>query len=242
MPKLGTLAASDRVLMDNAILFGVVSAALYGVTDLSRVSPIDRTASYARCCGGQGFLAVLLTTVVLATRNLAGGSAVDWTLLTVSSLAVVGGTGCLYYGLAVGRITVVSPLMACYGAVSALLAIATGKPITLMVALGLSLAVVGAILSATSGKATSQESKSSGWLPRFGCGTALWYRILAAGKIQHSGLWTASGSMDLLSIRHLDRRNHLSNAEQRVTPCGWKDTGLILGRQSLRAADMPLWS
>lgn len=99
---------------------------------------------------GQGFLSVVLTIAVFATQKFPNSAPLDWLTLTASNLAVVAGTGCLYYRLAVGQVTVVSPLMACYGAVSALIAIFTGEPMTIGIGAGLLLAVAGAVLAGTS--------------------------------------------------------------------------------------------
>jgi drug/metabolite transporter (DMT)-like permease len=154
--------------VDGAILFGVASALLYGVTDFVARFASKSNGVLSTMVWGQGFLSFLLTIAIFVTGKLPSGAPGDWLLLMVSNLAVVSGTGCLYYGLSIGRITVVSPVMACYGAVSAVLAIATGEPMTLGVGAGLVLSVAGAILAATSGDRKSGSAKSSGWLPASG--------------------------------------------------------------------------
>lgn len=153
----------------------------------------------------------------------------DWTLLTLSILAIVGGTACLYFGLAIGRITVVSPLMACYGAVSALLAIVAGEPMTLMVAFGLALAVTGAILSATTGKAACNSSRSTGWLPALGAallyGVGFWlqgkYSIPIFGPLPALWIYYLFATAIVAVVCLLRKQN--------VAPGSLKDVGLILG-------------
>jgi uncharacterized membrane protein len=113
--------------MDKAILFGLLAALLYGVTDFVAKFTNRANGVLPTMLWGQSALAAGLTAAVLISGQVRGVSAALWGITLVSCLAVVAGTGCLYYGLAKGRLTVVSPLMASYGAVSALLSLATGE-------------------------------------------------------------------------------------------------------------------
>ena len=160
--------------MDKAILFGLLSALLYGVTDFVAKFTNKANGVLPTMLWGQGALTTGLTIAVLVGGQGRGVSAALWGITLVSCLAVVAGTGCLYYGLAKGRLTVVSPLMASYGAVSALLSIAAGEKMTVATVTGLGLATAGAVLSATSAK-KSASGKTSGWLPA--AGAALLYGI-----------------------------------------------------------------
>ena len=219
--------------MDKAILFGVASALLYGVTDFVARFANRSSGVLVTMLWGQGFLSIILSLVVLVTQNIPEGAPLDWLLLMASNLAVVAGTGCLYFGLSVGRITVVSPLMACYGAVSAVLAILTGESLTVGVAAGLCLAVAGAVLSATSGERSQGSKKTSGWLPATGAalfyGVGFWlqgkYSIPAFGPLPALWVYYLTATAVIAGICIFRRQD--------VRPGGLKSIALILGTASL---------
>ena len=158
--------------MNPAIFLGLASALSYGVCDFvarfaNREAGVLRTMLWA-----QGFMAVVLTLPVVILHPFPAASLYDWGLLLLSNFAIVGGTGCLYRGLATGRVSLVAPIMACYGAIGALLAIATGEKVGPLALIGLAAAGLGAVLSASSdGKPGA--GKSSGW--QLATGAALLY-------------------------------------------------------------------
>lgn len=160
--------------MQLALALGLLSALLYGVTDFVARFANRETGVLPTMLWGQACVAFILTLIALVLGKLPHGSMIDWTILTASNLAIVAGTACLYHGLAVGRITIVTPIMASYGAVAALLAIFTGEKTTPVAIFGLALAAGGAVLSALGGKKTA-TAKSSGWLPA--AGAALLYGL-----------------------------------------------------------------
>lgn len=219
--------------MDKAILFGIASALLYGVTDFVARFANRASGVLVTMLWGQGFLSIVLTLLVFVTQKIPEGSPLDWLLLMASNLAVVAGTGCLYFGLAVGRITVVSPLMACYGAVSAVLAILTGESLTVGVAAGLCLAVAGAVLSATSGERSQDSKKISGWLPATGAalfyGVGFWlqgkYSIPAFGPLPALWVYYLTATAVIAGICIFRRQD--------VRTGGLKSIALILGTASL---------
>jgi len=164
--------------MNDAVLFGGAAAVLYGVTDLvarfaNRENGVARTMLW-----GQGLLAVLLTGAVAAFGRPLPAEPLPWAALLGSSLMITAGTACLYQGLKVGRIAVVAPLMACYGAVGAVLSLVTGERLTWEACAGLVLTVAGAVLSAIPAPDSKQRDRPSGWLPATGSallyGTAYW--------------------------------------------------------------------
>ena len=219
--------------MDKALLFGIASALLYGFTDFVARFANKSSGVLSTMLWGQGLLAAVLTIAVVAAHTLPAGAPLDWVLLMASNLAVVTGTGCLYYGLAVGRITVVTPLMACYGAVSAMLAIISGEPMTVGVGAGLSLAVIGAVLSATSGNHSSQTPKISGWLP-----------ATAAALLYGVGFWLQGkysipvfGPLPVLWVYYLTATALVALVclitRQDVKPGNVKQMALILGTATL---------
>ncbi len=213
--------------MNAAILFGVLSALMYGTTDFiarfaNKSSGVVRTMLW-----GQGLLAVLLTIVLVAGGYRLHATCLQWGILVVSNLVVMASTASLYYGLAHGRIAVVSPVTACYGAVSALLACLTGETLSLVAAGGLALAVLGAILSAVPAKGEDAPKGPSGWLPATGAaigyGIGFWlqghYAIPAFGAFPVIWAYYSGGFVILLVVARI-RRQPLMLARRR-------DIGLI---------------
>lgn len=159
--------------MNLAIVFGLASAAMYGLCDFvarfaNRQAGVLRTMFW-----GQGFVAAILTFAVLTIRQVPAFDGGDWGLLLLSNIAVLAGTGCLYRGLAVGRVSVVSPIMASYGAIGAILSAATGEKLAAWTAIGLAGTAIGAILSASGGRTAT--AKTSGWT--YAVGAAVLYGL-----------------------------------------------------------------
>ena len=165
--------------MNEAVLFGGAAAVLYGVTDLiarfaNRENGVARTLLW-----GQALLSVLLTGAVVFFGKSLPSAPLPWAILLGSGLMVLAGTACLYHGLKVGRVAVVAPLMACYGAVGAGLSLLTGEHMTWIAGIGLALTAAGAVLSAMPAEDKGRDDeRKSGWLPAVGSallyGTAYW--------------------------------------------------------------------
>lgn len=145
--------------MTPALLFGLLAALCYGASSLvarlsGRASGVLPTLFWS-----QLILLALAAVVFSASGDFPRGHAVDWIILIGTDLAIIAATACLYRGLAVGRVSIVAPVMASYGAVSAVLAWSIGEDISPMAIGGLALTIAGAILSAVQ-KDDSQQKKS----------------------------------------------------------------------------------
>lgn len=214
--------------MDKALLFGLMSALLYGLTDFVAKFTNKANGVLPTMLWGQAALASCLTIAVLAGGQIPGVSVALWGITLVSCFAVVAGTGCLYYGLAKGRLTIVSPLMATYGAVSALLSVATGEKMTDATVMGLGLAIVGAVLAATSAKA-SASGKTSGWLPATGAallyGIGFWlqgkYSLPTFGPLVTLWIYYVSATLIVALVCVMRRKS--------IVLHGVKNVGLVLG-------------
>ncbi len=160
--------------MSVAVILGLLSAACYGVCDFVARSANRKAGVLTTIFWGQAFLAAVLSTAIGVQHRIPQASPHDWLWLTASNLCVLSATGCLYRGLAVGRISVVAPVMASYGAISALLSIASGEHLGWPMAIGLAAAATGAVLSAASGKEKGKPERS-GWV--FAAGAAVLYGI-----------------------------------------------------------------
>lgn len=216
--------------MDQAILFGAASALLYGVTNLIARFANKETGVLRTMLWGQAFMAALLSLAVLIRPLPADIPARQWLTLLGSSLMVMAGTACLYHGLAKGRVAVVAPVMACYGAVSAILSFVTGEKLTVGAGAGLALAALGAVLSASppSDTKASHTPKQSGWI--FAAGSALFFGV--AYWVQGKYSVPVFGALGTIWIHYLFATAVVAvlalARRQSIRMTSLKDTGLVL--------------
>ncbi len=223
--------------MNDAVLFGGAAAVLYGVTDLIARSANRENGVARTLLWGQALLAVLLTGAVVAFGKPLPADPFAWVTLLGSGLMVLAGTTCLYHGLKVGRVAVVAPLMACYGAVGALLSFATGEHIGWAAGIGLALTAAGAVLSAVPHAETGKgkRDRPSGWLPATGSallyGTAYWiqgrYAVPVFGALDAIWIYYVFATI-VVAVFALVRR-------QDVRLTGTRDTLLIAATAVLAA-------
>lgn len=218
--------------MTIALILGIASAILYGLTDFVARFANRRAGVLRTLFWGQGFLALVLTAAMAVVHTVPKATAIDGCLLLVSNLAVIAGTGCLYHGLAIGRVSIVAPVMACYGAVTAILSIMTGEHLKALSETGLVVAGIGAILSASPGRAAAKTG-SSGWLPATGAallyGLGFWlqgkYTLPRFGPV--FSLWTYYLTATLITGALCLLQKHTLRLEAR------KDMVLVLGSAAL---------
>lgn len=224
--------------MNEAVLFGGAAAVLYGITDLiarfaNRENGVARTLLW-----GQALLSVLLTGAVIAFGKPLPSAPLPWAALLGSGLMVLAGTACLYHGLKVGRVAVVAPLMACYGAVGAVLSLLTGEHMKWIAGVGLALTAVGAVLSAMppGGKRQDDADRKSGWLSATASallyGTAYWiqgkYAVPVFGALDAIWVYYVFATL-VVALVALVRRHD-------VRLKGTRDTALIAVTAVLAAA------
>lgn len=183
-----------------AVLFGLVAALCYGTSNfVARISG-KSGGVLPTLVWSQILLFFVATVVSFYFKSWPQGSHREYMFASASAVAIVVGTGCLYRAVATGRLTVVVPIMSAYGAVTGLLAMTTGEPPTSLTFAGLTLTVVGAILSAVQSEPKGRGT-SSGlsfalgsallfgfgyWLqgtfvlPAFGPGPTIWLYYLHA--------------------------------------------------------------
>jgi drug/metabolite transporter (DMT)-like permease len=216
--------------MNQAILFGAASAALYGVANLIARFANKETGVLRTMLWGQAFMAALLSLTVFIKPLPADIPARLWLIQLGSSLTVMAGTACLYHGLAKGRLAVVAPVMACYGAVSAILSFVTGEKLTVGAGAGLALAALGAVLSASPRPDTkgSGGPKQSGWL--YATGSALFFGI--AYWVQGKYSVPVFGALGTIWIHYLFATVVVAVLalvrRQSIRMTSLKDTGLVL--------------
>jgi drug/metabolite transporter (DMT)-like permease len=131
-----------------AILFGLVSALMFGASDIlarfaGRSVGVIRSIFY-----GHTVAAVVLSVLVLYF-GLPQAPASAWAVQVCANLLSLAATACLYRALTVGRLSVVSPVAATYGGVSALLSLLSGETFALLSWAGLATTFAGGLLAAT---------------------------------------------------------------------------------------------
>ncbi|EGF89271.1 hypothetical protein ABI_46190 [Asticcacaulis biprosthecium C19] len=177
-------------------MFGIAAALLYGVTDFVARFANKSNGVVKTLLWGQGLLAVLLTVAVILVDHPVSATIGEWSILMASNLMIMAGTACLYHGLATGRLAVVAPVMSGYGAISGLLALASGSAITLLGGAGLALTAVGAVLAAASPRKDRDigNGRPSGWLPAAGAA------VMYGGAYWIQGTWSLPvfGALDTL--------------------------------------------
>jgi drug/metabolite transporter (DMT)-like permease len=131
-----------------AILFGLLSAFMFGASDIlarfaGRSVGVIRSIFY-------GHTAAALTLGLLVLHNgLPEAPAAAWTIQGCANLLSFAATACLYRALSVGRLSVVSPVAATYGGVSAILSLLSGERFSLLSWAGLAITFAGGLLAAT---------------------------------------------------------------------------------------------
>lgn len=203
--------------MNAAIALGIASALFYGMTDFvshfsNKASGVLRTMLY-----GQLFLAVILTGWLLLTVQIPPASWTSWSILVVSDLTILLATACLYRALAVGNLSIVPPVAACYGAVGALIALAFGEKVKPMALAGLFLAVAGAIATAVPSAQEKNKNavRSTGALLAlaaavlYGCGFWMQGRFAVPSLGALIPIWSyyTLGSITLLTVAVVGRKN-----------------------------------
>jgi drug/metabolite transporter (DMT)-like permease len=158
--------------MNSAVIFGLVSALSYGVTDyLSRVA--GRAVGVWRSL----FYGDLLAFVALsawfliepgARRFALAGHATAWAASIASAIILLASAASLTRGLMTGTLAVVAPVAASYGAITAVLSAVAGEQLSGKAVAGIAVTVLGVCLVSIPSGARSQfkahlHSSGLGW-------------------------------------------------------------------------------
>jgi uncharacterized membrane protein len=184
-----------------AILLALGSALAYGVSDFIGGIASRRTSAWAIAVAGTSTSAVCTSLAALVVS--AGASPTSLTWGAVAGLGGGMGTGFLYRGFAVGRMSVVAPVSAVGAAVVPVLAgVATGERPSLVVWIGVVVAMPGIWLvsSAPEHPGSSDPDSNRAATGRWGLPEGLIDAVLAGigfgllfaalGQVPHSaGLW-----------------------------------------------------
>jgi drug/metabolite transporter (DMT)-like permease len=159
--------------MSMAVALGLLSALLYGATDLvtrfagRRVGTL-RGMFYGHC------IAAPLLCATLVVYGVPSGPAHTWALLVLADFIGLAATAFLYRALTFGVVSVVSPVAGTYGGVTAILSFLVGEHLGRLGAAGLLLTFVGGLIVATPQPARSASPGGRGWLASAGAAALLY--------------------------------------------------------------------
>ncbi len=133
--------------MIEAAVLGAATALLWAIAVLT-TKPAVRIAGPWTVMLWMGGFATVMSFAVAVVTGPPHGPAVGWTLAVVAGLATAGAQVCWLGALRRGRVTLVTPIVACDGAVAAVLAVVAGEPLSIVVAAALGGMVIGLVLVA----------------------------------------------------------------------------------------------
>ena len=214
-----------------AITFGLLAAILWGVADfLARFSARGlgpwRSTFYGQIPGCLIFTGCLVLSPAFRHPALSAPH-LYWLLAVVAAAGTTLSGYAMVRGLIAGALSLVVPVVASYGAVSTVLAVATGEHLSLPAAIGIALTVLGIAITAMRRGARTVETHNRGagvgWaiLAAFGYGTTLWlqghYVMPHLGPV--APLWVGTLSSLLLAATvAMLRRHNLTPPPARLMP------------------------
>ena len=133
--------------MLETVAFGGAAALIWGATALTS-APASRLAGPWRAMFWMSLAATAATALVALSTGLPAGSASDWTLVAVAGLAYTASTACWLSTVRGGDISLVTPIIACDGAIAALLAVVAGESLSALAAAALAAMVLAVLLIA----------------------------------------------------------------------------------------------
>ena len=137
--------------MNPAITFGLLTALLYGVSDFiakfsSRAVGVWRTLFWGELCS----VSLLTLWIVCIGGDPDGAFSMPlsvWAVAILSNLTILAATALFYRALTVGSFSVVAPVVATYGAITATLSALLGEPLGIVAFGGIAVAVLGAAMA-----------------------------------------------------------------------------------------------
>ncbi len=137
--------------MNPAITFGLLTALLYGVSDFiakfsSRAVGVWRTLFWGELCS----VSLLTLWIVCIGGDPDGAFSMPlsvWAVAILSNLTILAATALFYRALTVGHFSVVAPVVATYGAITATLSALLGEPLGIVAFVGIAVAVLGAAMA-----------------------------------------------------------------------------------------------
>jgi drug/metabolite transporter (DMT)-like permease len=142
--------------MISALALGSGAAVLWAGGSLLS-APASRVAGTATAFLWTSATGAAVALVLAMLTGLPSGSGSDWALVVLAGVTYAGGTALWILGVNAGRVSVVVPIIACDGAIAAVLAALTGSTLPLVVALALACMVLGILLVTAGGPQDPDE-------------------------------------------------------------------------------------
>ncbi len=172
--------------MNTAIDLGLLTALLYGISDFvarfsSRAVGVWRTLFWGELCS----VSLLTLWIVLghaAPPGLSRMPATVWVVTVAANLTILSATAIFYRALSIGRFSVVMPIVATYGAITALLAACLGQALGMAALGGIAVAVSGGAVASIpprdrQGEHASPTHRGSGASAALAATAALLYGV-----------------------------------------------------------------
>lgn len=173
-----------------AFTFGLLAALLWGLSDflisvIGRSFGVHRAMFYAQSVG-----VLLIGTWILASGFAVPAAAPVFSWIAAIAAAPIGvvATLGLYHGLKVGQVSVVAPIAASFGAVTAILSMLGGEALQIPVLMGIVLVVSGVLLVGVRLRAGKPETRSTGALWGVFCAVAYGVQFWIQGRFAVPGL------------------------------------------------------
>ncbi len=169
--------------MANGVLLGLTAALCWGVADYCLRGATQTAGTFRALYFMQvvGLLALLLGIEVWSPLDFSRATPGALLATAAISLLILVGAALLYRSFAIGKLAVVSPIAASFGAVTTILALLSGERPNPPQLVGLGLLLIGVVLS---GAAPSAHGESRG---RGEQGETRWRRLLGPGVAEALG-------------------------------------------------------
>ena len=174
------------------------TAALIWATSALLSAPVSRLAGPSQALLWTSVIGCGTAVLFAIPSGLPAASDSDWMLMVLIGAAYLGGIALFLVAVNRGKVSLVTPIVACDGAIGTLIAAATGTSVTASVALALAIMVSGILLVTTTGSA--HDEGDAGPFAVAQMRPAALTAALAAGSATAFGVvFFASGEVDGLS-------------------------------------------
>jgi drug/metabolite transporter (DMT)-like permease len=148
-----------------AFTFGLLAALLWGLSDFlisitGRSFGVLRAMFYAQCVG----VVLVGAWILVAGLGVPQAPASSWTAAIVAAPIGVAATLGLYQGLKVGQVSIVAPIAASFGAVTAVLSMFSGERLQAPILIGIILVISGVLLVSIQTRNSDAGAKTTGAL------------------------------------------------------------------------------
>ena len=176
--------------MTNGVLLGLTAALFWGVADYCLRGATHAAGTFRALYFMQvvGLLSLLLGVEVWRPLSFAHATPAIVLLAAALSLIILAGAALLYRAFAIGKLAVVSPIAASFGAITTILALLSGERPMAAQLVGLALLLIGVTLSGValsphdeSASGPAQRARANRWLLGPGVAESLGATLLFGG-------------------------------------------------------------